>query len=248
MQRTTSLLLATLMALGAAGCNVRDQPNYLIAPQINPMWFSKAQESQGLMFSPRFSRFDESDEAVAQRVIKLAHGDGRTLLLPPEGTIRRGFVPTHFEVNEAGAKAAGLVDDKGNAKLAEFAAQQAVKAGEALRNPFADQAKDKAVLARAEEVFVTFCAPCHGKTGMGDGPVSKRGVPGFPLASPDSPPVKNGYKDGHIYHIISHGRGMMSSYASQIRPDDRWKAVLWVRELQLRALGGAAAGSAQGAK
>lgn len=248
-----TLVLAGGSLLLAAGCNVSDKPNYMIYPQINHMAFSKAQESQGVMYTPRYNPTIVDRDEAPDGVIKIAHGDGRTLLLPPEGTIRRRgnpmlaqteavtaeMLPLHYPVDEAGAKAAGFVDDKGNAKLADFATAQAKKAGEELKNPFAGE-PSKETLARAEEVYVTFCSPCHGTTGMGDGPVSKRGVPGFPLAPKDAPPV--GYKDGHIFHIVSYGRGMMGSYASQIAPEDRWKAVLWVRELQKKAAAGGQGG------
>jgi mono/diheme cytochrome c family protein len=221
-----------LVLASAGGCTVRDKPNFLIAPQINHMMFSKAQESQS-----------------ASSVIP----GGRTLLTPPEGTIRRvegplqgsdgktrlDFMPIHYEVSEEGAVAGGFVDDKGGAKLTEFATAQAKKAGVELVNPY-QGSDDPVVLARAEMVYLTFCTPCHGKTGMGDGPVSKRGMPGFPLAPKDAPPV--GYADGHIYHIVSYGRGMMSTYATQISPDDRWKAIRWVRKLQKDAAAGGQGG------
>ena len=233
------LLPIALLAMTAVGCTVRDQPNYLIAPQINHMVFSKTQESQGKMYSPKYNPTLTDRDEVADGVIMLAHGEGRTLLVPPEGTIRRCFNAMHYDVTAEGAKAAGLVDDKGEAKLTDFAIVQAKKAGEELTNPYAGKAEGE-VMQRAEAVYTTFCSPCHGVTGMGDGPVSKLGVPGFPLAPASSPPA--GFKDGHIYQIMTYGRGMMSSYATQITQDDRWKAILWVRELQKRAAAGAQGG------
>ena len=235
----TKLALTGACGLMAAGCTVRDQPNYMIYPQINHMAFSRAQESQGIMYSPKYNPTITDRDQAEDGIIKLAHGDGRSLWMPPEGTIRRGFTPVHYDVTEDGAKAAGFVDDKGNAKLTDFATAQAKKAGEELTNPFAGKA-DEAVMARAETVYTTFCSPCHGTTGMGDGPVSKRGVPGFPLSPKDAPPTS--YKDGHIYHIITYGRGMMGSYATQVAQEDRWKAILWVRELQKKAAAGGQGG------
>jgi len=37
---------------------------------------------------------------------------------------------------------------------------------------------------------------------------------------------------GHIFHIISYGRGVMPSYASQIGPTDRWNIITYLRQLQ----------------
>ena len=190
----TGALLAG--SLASSGCNVQDQPNFMIAPWINHMAFSSANEAQGENpFLP----------------------NGRSMMTPPEGTIPRGFMPLHY----TGAK------------------EEAKQAGEELKNPVQATPEN---LARGKWGFETFCAPCHGVTGAGDGPVSKRGVPGFPIATPDSKPVKDGYKDGHIFHIMTYGRGLMGSYASQVNQQDRWKIILHLRELQKKAANAPAKG------
>ena len=229
--RNTLLLIGALSLVGTAGtgCTVKDQPNYLIAPQINHMMFSKAVESQ-----------------TKTDLFK----NGRSLQRPPAGTLPRqlgcasgqrgktlpahcSVLRVHYDVTADAAKAAGVVDDKGAADLTKFATAQAEKAGQELTNPLTtdgDVGADN--LARGEVVFTTFCAPCHGVTGAGDGPVATRGVgmPGYPLTTKGAAPLT--FKDGHIFHIITYGRGNMGSYASQIAPEDRWKAILWLRQLQ----------------
>jgi mono/diheme cytochrome c family protein len=42
-------------------------------------------------------------------------------------------------------------------------------------------------------------------------------------------------KDGQIFHILTYGQNNMASYASQIDREDRWRAILYVRSLQMRA-------------
>jgi hypothetical protein len=37
--------------------------------------------------------------------------------------------------------------------------------------------------------------------------------------------------DGKIYHTITHGVNLMGSHASQLNPDERWKIVMYVKEL-----------------
>jgi hypothetical protein len=37
---------------------------------------------------------------------------------------------------------------------------------------------------------------------------------------------------GKIYHTIKYGLNMMGSYASQLTPEERWKVVMYVQELQ----------------
>lgn len=125
--------------------------------------------------------------------------------VPPAGTIPRGFTPLHFSADEAGRKLAG----------------------EELINP---EKPTPETLERGKVVFQTFCLPCHGTLGAGDGPVSKRGMPGFPIGAADNNAAK--WPDGYLFHIVTYGRGAMPSYASQINQEDRWKAILYVRQLQ----------------
>jgi len=40
------------------------------------------------------------------------------------------------------------------------------------------------------------------------------------------------WKDGHLFHVITKGQGVMPSYAQQIQPEDRWAVILYVRALQ----------------
>lgn len=59
--------------------------------------------------------------------------------------------------------------------------------------------------AEAEQVFTTTCAACHGKTGKGDGAVSKALVP--PPRDLTSAEWQNSVDDAHIAQIIQHGGG-----------------------------------------
>ena len=129
--------------------------------------------------------------------------DGKTLMAPAPGTIARGAKPFHY----------------GNS------ASEAERAGRELINPVAAGAQ---ALARGEQVFTTFCSPCHGPRGLGDGPV----IPLF--SKPPSLQAQNARSlpDGHIYHIITRGQKLMPSLAVQVEPEDRWKAILYVRSFQ----------------
>ena len=44
-------------------------------------------------------------------------------------------------------------------------------------------------------------------------------------------------QDGEIYHTITLGIRSMGAYGSQVKPDDRWMIVLYVRQLQEEATG-----------
>ena len=38
--------------------------------------------------------------------------------------------------------------------------------------------------------------------------------------------------EGHIFHVITHGKGKMGAHASQLSPDERWKIVHHVMSLR----------------
>jgi len=125
-----------------------------------------------------------------------------TLLLPPEGTVPMDHEPFAYGRST----------------------EEAERAGRELSNPYTSSAD----LARGKQVYEVFCAVCHGAGGQGDGPIIGR----FP-----NPPslLANRAKtlpDGHLFHIITHGQGIMAPYAVQVRPADRWKAILHIRTLQ----------------
>jgi mono/diheme cytochrome c family protein len=106
----------------------------------------------------------------------------------------------------------------------------AVRAGNELTNPFS--ASDAEALARGRLTYERYCVPCHGVTGVGDGPIVARGF--------RRPPTllrafTRSMKDGQLFHIVTFGRGAMPGHAAQIPVDDRWKALLHVRALQSAA-------------
>lgn len=84
-------------------------------------------------------------------------------------------------------------------------------------------------IQRGEELFLRFCAPCHGPNGAGvTGYIIPAGYPPFPLMTDR---VK-GFTDGYIYGMIRVGRGLMPSYGHRISHFDRWHVVNYLRVLQ----------------
>ena len=86
------------------------------------------------------------------------------------------------------------------------------------------------VLLRGEERFDIYCAPCHGRTGDGDGMIRQRGYPAPPSYHIDrlrQAPV------GHFFDVMTHGYGVMYSYAARVEPSDRWAIAAYIRALQL---------------
>jgi len=86
------------------------------------------------------------------------------------------------------------------------------------------------VLARGQERFNIFCAPCHSRTGDGKGMIVQRGFQPPPSYHTDrlrKAPL------GYFYGVVTNGFGAMPEYASQIPPRDRWDIVAYIRALQL---------------
>ena len=84
-------------------------------------------------------------------------------------------------------------------------------------------------ITRGEELFLRFCAPCHGPNAMGvTGYIISAGYPPYPLISDRV----RGFTDGYIYGMIRMGRGLMPGYGHRISHFDRWNVVNYLRILQ----------------
>jgi mono/diheme cytochrome c family protein len=83
--------------------------------------------------------------------------------------------------------------------------------------------------------FETFCATCHGMTGLGDGPVAPVFVGVMALTGPTG--VAKYFTDGHIYTTMRNGGVRMPSY-NRIPAEDRWAIVTYIRYLDAKSQGG----------
>jgi len=86
------------------------------------------------------------------------------------------------------------------------------------------------VMERGRERFEINCVPCHGETGEGNGIVVQRGFPAPPsyhINRLRTAPV------GHFFDVMTHGYGVMYSYANRVTPEDRWAIAAYIRALQL---------------
>ena len=72
------------------------------------------------------------------------------------------------------------------------------------------------LIAAGAEAYRGYCAPCHGISGGGDGPVVEKGFP-------KSLPVGDGtHSPAQIVEIIGNGQNAMPSLAEQVPPPERW--------------------------
>jgi mono/diheme cytochrome c family protein len=135
--------------------------------------------------------------------------DGMTMRVPVPGTVPRGFTPFEYTIDP----------------------ESRIRAGNELVNPILPTDEN---LSRGKIVYTTFCIGCHGIGGKGDGHLYTSHL--YPL-KPRSLTVASAaeLRDGEIFHSITLGFGSMGAHGSQIRPDERWKLVLYIRKLQEEA-------------
>ena len=128
---------------------------------------------------------------------------GMNMREPAKGTVARGKMGYNMYLSADTAEAAGVE----------------------LKNPLA---VNEANLAEGKVLYARFCAPCHGEQGDGQGLVGQKfkGVPSYSAGRVATLPA------GHIFHVITNGRGRMMPHGSQVNPEERWKIVMYVQQLQ----------------
>jgi mono/diheme cytochrome c family protein len=92
------------------------------------------------------------------------------------------------------------------------------------------------LVARGQDRYGIFCAPCHDATGSGHGEVAAHAVAAG--AAVMKPPSYHDARlrqapDGQLFATISNGIRNMPAYGYQIPTVDRWAIVAYVRALQI---------------
>lgn len=136
--------------------------------------------------------------------------NGQVLQTPPKGTVpRSGLAPLPYGPGKA----------------------EAERAGRELVNPLQPT---QANFSRGKLVFERSCAACHGKDGDNNSSV----IVARGLLAPSilvSPAVR-AMPDGQIFHVATFGGPQkMKGLGDLISREDRWKVVLYIRELQRAA-------------
>ncbi|MCC9600111.1 DUF3341 domain-containing protein [Stieleria sp. JC731] len=97
---------------------------------------------------------------------------------------------------------------------------------------------NKELLSQGQTQFGIYCSVCHGMDGKGNGLVNQRAQEkGFDTWVPPSNMhqdtlYSDKYPDGKLFSTISNGIRKMPGYAGQIKVEDRWAIVAYVRALQ----------------
>lgn len=102
-------------------------------------------------------------------------------------------------------------------------------AGLSVKSPIATS---EDVIAEGKVLFGRYCTHCHGANGLGSedptalvGKILK-GVPSYSAGKIAT------VTEGHIFHVITFGKGRMGAHGSQISEENRWKIVQYVQKLQ----------------
>lgn len=204
MHKTLNIAIVLAFGIFLAACGAKgDRPGYEYAPQ---MYHSVPYEGLSQV----------TDEEAGQLISNREDGKGEffnsnphnpnrmNMRQPPENTISR---------NAYGVLPNNIHKD--SLALAE----------RVLKNPLPE---NEEVLAEGKELYLRFCEHCHGTSGAGDGLVGQVYLGVTPY---NSAAVKD-KAGGHIYHVITHGKGRMQAHASQLDPMERWKIVRYVQTLQ----------------
>lgn len=136
--------------------------------------------------------------------------DGKTAQIPPAGTVPIGY--TKFEYPNS---------------------REGYEASKAAVNPLEVNEKN---LAEGKQLYIAMCGPCHGPNGTGNGHIVELGKypapPSYSTGNSSRGGLMKDLTPGQIYHTIEYGLNLMGSYASQLSPEERWKVVMYVNQLQ----------------
>lgn len=171
------------------------------------MAYSKAWESQ--LKNDYFAEYDREDQPIPQYI----RDWGTAEMPPPPGTVYRGQRSLELGKDK-------LMDPATTGMLNPVA----------LRDLVGDRASERdKVLARGKVLFRQNCQACHGVDGIGGAPVTDFGI-GAPAINTGV--VRDRWKDGQLFNIISNGYNTMPAHASHVEYDERWKLITYLRSLQ----------------
>ena len=86
------------------------------------------------------------------------------------------------------------------------------------------------ILDRGQDRYNIYCAPCHSQVGNGKGIVTQYDYPVIPGNFHDNR-IRN-QPDGEMFNTITYGLRSMPAYGYQLKTEDVWAVVYYVRALQ----------------
>ncbi|MEK7879861.1 MAG: cytochrome c [candidate division NC10 bacterium] len=83
-------------------------------------------------------------------------------------------------------------------------------------------------VAAGKDLYLIYCAVCHGPDGKGGGPVAPKFIPPPDLSHAS---IQKGRSDGYLQHVIGAGGAVMPAYGEALSPQERWHLVNFLRSL-----------------
>lgn len=106
-----------------------------------------------------------------------------------------------------------------------------IEAAKKMPNPVA---ADDTSVAKGQHLYNIYCAPCHGKSGTGDGLVGEKLIM-KPWNLTNSNEMHSwdpkDYPDGYIFGYMSLGGAVMPPYANDLSATERWHVVNYIRKV-----------------
>jgi len=216
-------ILISLLALTMLNCNgIRRQYHYFM-----DMAFSPAIDSQ---------QYDPADGVEIQGLDKKRVGNR----VPPENTVPYKFLNPIYNTDAPGSYVIdgtsltyryNGIDYDANSMDEDLAPLLAV-----LKSPWKSRAD---AIARGEQRYNIYCAPCHGVDGKAVTPVNAvwEGIPRLRAAEGSeetwvSPRNIEKWSEARYFMAITLGVGAMPNYASQVPEKDRWAIASYVKKMQ----------------
>lgn len=164
--------------------------------------------------------------------------DGSSNRTPPEGTVAFGGVDYFGDAGSPTADSFFVRADDAYFRGTDGPAQVKVENGAEVTTNWTRHVPARAVeaaggwdklLARGQEAYSVNCSVCHGAVGNGKGITTIYGMAGVANYHADK---YREMADGEIYNTITNGKQSMSSYGHQVKVQDRWAIVAYLRVLQ----------------
>lgn len=130
--------------------------------------------------------------------------DGKTMQPPVAGTIPRGMIPYQYEKTD----------------------EDRVLAAKELVNTELATIEN---LQQGKRMYGIYCMQCHGEKGDGQGSLYVNKKFNYPPGNLLSEKMRAN-PEGDIYHVITVGFGIMGAHGSMIKPADRWKIAMYVKQ------------------
>jgi mono/diheme cytochrome c family protein len=101
----------------------------------------------------------------------------------------------------------------------------APKDADNVKNPLTG---NSSVIADAKALYISYCTPCHGDKGRGDGPAA----PGLnPRPADHTSSSVQLESDGSLYWKLSEGKSPMPGYKKILTEQQRWGLINYIRTL-----------------